>query len=159
MKFFFMDSKKWAYFSSALIFFIVMNMRSCNWYRKLTEPKVNIELSTDKSLTEKFKTELLLDGIGIEPSKNYILITKSVNSNDNTFKHLFQSYFLQESIYIKYPQILDTLKKRYFIKYNSITDSVKKDEFTLDVLMRAKYLLDSNVYQIFVKKIKTNIRI
>ena len=69
-----MESKKGAYFSIALIFFLVMNMRSCNWYINLTKSKVIVKSSTEEFSEEKFKTELLIDGIGIEPSKNYSLI-------------------------------------------------------------------------------------
>ena len=145
---------RWAYLSVPLMIFFIINMRSCNWYRNLIEPKEKIEFSR-----EKRNAELLLDGLGIEPSNTYSSITESVYGSKNDLYRTLYLNILNDSLFIKYPKILDSLNKRYFIRYNSISDSVKKDDFTLDVLMRAKYLLDSNDYQIFVKKIKTNIRI
>ncbi len=144
---------RWTYLSVPIVLFFVINMRSCNWYKKLIEPKKKIEF-----VIEERKAKFYLDVLGIEPSNTRYSITESVYNNDSLIRS-FLRISLKDSLFIKNPKILDTLNKRYFIRYNSISDSVKKDDFTLDVLMRAKYLLDSNDYQIFVKKIKTNIRI
>lgn len=144
---------RWTYLSVPIVLFFVINMRSCNWYKNLTEPKGKIEFPIEES-----KAQFLLDGLGIEPSNTYRSITELVYKN-HSLSRSFSRLVLNDSLFIKYPKTLDTLNMRYLIRYNSISDSVKKDDFTLDVLMRAKYLLDSNDYQIFVKKIKTNIRI
>ena len=152
-KFFEYMEGRWTYLSVPIVLFFVINMRSCNWYKKLIEPKIKIEF-----VIEERKAKFYLDVLGIEPSNTRYSITESVYNNDSLIRS-FLRISLEDSLFIKNPKILDTLNKRYFIRYNSISDSVKKDDFTLDVLMRAKYLLDSNDYQIFVKKIKTNIRI
>jgi hypothetical protein len=152
-KFFEYMEGRWTYLSVPIVLFFVINMRSCNWYKKLIEPKKKIEF-----VIEERKAKFYLDVLGIEPSNTRYSITESVYNNDSLIRS-FLRISLKDSLFIKNPKILDTLNKRYFIRYNSISDSVKKDDFTLDVLMRAKYLLDSNDYQIFVKKIKTNIRI
>lgn len=144
---------RWTYLSVPIVLFFVINMRSCNWYKKLIEPKIKIEFVIEES-----KAKFYLDVLGIEPSNTRYSITESVYNNDSLVRS-FLRLIIEDSLFIKNPKILDTLNKKYFIRYNSISDSVKKDDFTLDVLMRAKYLLDSNDYQIFVKKIKTNIRI
>ena len=152
-KFFEYMEGRWTYLSVPIVLFFVINMRSCNWYKKLIEPKIKIEFVIEES-----KAKFYLDVLGIEPSNTRYSITESVYNNDSLARSFLRLIY-KDSLFIKNPKILDTLNKRYFIRYNSISDSVKKDDFTLDVLMRAKYLLDSNDYQIFVKKIKTNIRI
>ncbi len=154
--------ERWLYISAPLILLIVLNIRSCKWYKTFDYKYMGgkeINQFALKQINMK-RGKDLISILAIDSNQNYQLFKEYKifdrldNPNSRLMKELMHLEF--KNFKTNYPDLFDSLVINFNI-ISSKLDPIKKDNYELRVLTRAKWVFDSADYQIFLKKINSNV--